>query len=237
MTVYANDAATVIQAFERAGLTPSTPAQRLAQGVGMLETRCGRGWSGAGVGSFNWGAVQAGSSSWTGATFEYVDTHPNPDGTSTTYRAKFRKYPDNLSGCLDFLRILYVKRPTVLAAAQSGDSGGVSSALYATRYYEGFGATPADRVRNHHKALERMLKSIDAALVPPDPRKPTLRRGSGYQDEQVRDFVREWQRHLKTTADGLFGPTTEGLTKNAQRVAGLKVDGIVGPVTWALVEE
>lgn len=45
--------------------------------------------------------------------------------------------------------------------------------------------------------------------------------------------VRAWQRFLGVKADSLFGPVTEGATKQFQRAAGLVPDGIVGPLTIA----
>ena len=40
------------------------------------------------------------------------------------------------------------------------------------------------------------------------------------------------QRHLKLTADGIFGTNTETKVKEFQKQAGLTADGIVGPKTW-----
>ena len=45
--------------------------------------------------------------------------------------------------------------------------------------------------------------------------------------------VRELQRRLNITADGVFGPQTDGAVRRFQRDRGLVVDGIVGPITWA----
>lgn len=63
-----------------------------------------------------------------------------------------------------------------------------------------------------------------------DPPKPTLRVG----DEGP--YVREVQRALAITVDGIFGPATEAAVKNFQRANRLEVDGVVGPATWAALE-
>lgn len=52
--------------------------------------------------------------------------------------------------------------------------------------------------------------------------------------------VRTWQQLLRGKGfaldlDGVFGPKTLNATRVAQQWAGVKVDGIVGPVTWAAV--
>lgn len=47
--------------------------------------------------------------------------------------------------------------------------------------------------------------------------------------------VAELQRHLKITADGVFGPGTESALKLFQRGHNLTDDGVCGPVTWAAV--
>jgi len=66
------------------------------------------------------GAIQAGSG-WTGATFEYVDTHPNADGTSTKYAARFRAYPTQLDGWADLARVMLTgKRADVAVVARLG---------------------------------------------------------------------------------------------------------------------
>ncbi len=45
--------------------------------------------------------------------------------------------------------------------------------------------------------------------------------------------VQDVQRWVGVTADGIFGHDTEAAVKRWQTRAGLEVDGIVGPLTWA----
>jgi hypothetical protein len=155
---------------------PTRPEAQCLQAVALIETGYGEGWKSPGNGSYNLGAIQAGTS-WSGETFQYTDTRPNADGTSTPYVTKFRKYPSAIAGAEDLVRVVYQVQPrgrmsrqvTVLPAAASGDSRKFSRALYETGYYEGFGATPEDRINNHHRQIERALKSISAALGEPMP--------------------------------------------------------------------
>ena len=44
--------------------------------------------------------------------------------------------------------------------------------------------------------------------------------------------VKEWQKVIGTSADGIFGAGTEKLTIEWQKKNGLVADGIVGPATW-----
>ena len=48
--------------------------------------------------------------------------------------------------------------------------------------------------------------------------------------------VKRLQEYLELTADGVFGPGTDGAVKKWQRENGLTADGIVGPKTWAKME-
>lgn len=244
MTTHVQARAFARKALESILGASSTGAERALAGVACLETSYGDGWKGAGKGSFNMGAIQAGS--WAGDTFAYTDTHPNADGTSTPYRIAFRKYPSPAAGWEDLVRVVFVNRgrTVVLAAAQKGDLLGVSQGLHRTGYYEGFGKTVADRIANHHAALARAVRAADLAcqettITVPAPvahdAAPTLRRGSGYADGE-REAVRHLQQHLQLAADGRFGPVTESTVIAYQRSRGLVADGIVGRLTWARLE-
>jgi len=57
---------------------------------------------------------------------------------------------------------------------------------------------------------------------------PTIRQGSSNKEA-----VKQWQRVIGVTADGIFGSGTATATKNWQRAHGLTADGVVGPATWA----
>lgn len=239
MTTHREARAYARAALERVLGASSVNAERFLCGVACLESGYGDWWKGAGKGSHNLGAIQAGEH-WTGETFSYTDTHPTDDGGSVPYAAQFRKYATLADAWDDLVRVVYVNcgRSSVLRAAQAGDSLAVSWALRRTRYYEGSGATQEERVARHHKALMRWVSAADAECAAPADGvdRPTLRRGSGYSGGDEREAVRELQQALRIVADGLFGPRTEAVVIAIQHAAGIKTDGIVGPATWAAID-
>jgi Putative peptidoglycan binding domain/N-acetylmuramoyl-L-alanine amidase len=72
--------------------------------------------------------------------------------------------------------------------------------------------------------LPSRIPAVDAAA------RPTLRRGS--QGE----LVREIQKKIQVSPDGVFGGHTEAAIRQFQRDNGLVPDGIVGPRTWAALD-
>jgi peptidoglycan hydrolase-like protein with peptidoglycan-binding domain len=235
MTTHAQARTYAANALSRIFREPADPqCVRHLAGVAQLETNYGDGWKGAGKGSNNMGAIQCGAQ-WTGPRFEYVDTHPNPDGTSTPYRIGFRKYLTPEDGWVDLVKVVFINRgrSVVLNAAKAGDTLGVSKALHATGYYEGFGRTVADRINNHYRALSRAIAAADGAAAPKVPvvaNLPTLRRG-------MNDTVKHgpiWllQTELKLSGDGSFGKITEGDLIAYQAAHGLPATGICDAATW-----
>jgi len=243
---------------------PSLVEAQVCQGVSGLETSYGKGWrSEAGKRSKNRGAVQSGRPPCDPAnSFLYKDTHPNPDGSSTSYSICFRSYATDEEACADMIRYVVgtASKPkkNVLDACARGDLWGVSAGMRANRYYEGFGKTQAERIENHRKALagaiKRQCDELGEAFpsgkpttmgevkklfqsVFNAPKKPKIERGS--RGEAVKD----WQRFIGVVADGIFGPVTEqetivwqGAHKNVVTGAPLKIDGVVGKETWAAAE-
>jgi len=264
MGIHANEKMFIDLGFYRCfARDPSLVESQVCQGVSWLETNYGKGWKGAGVGSKNRGAVQSGRPPCDpNSSFLYRDTHPNSDGTSTTYSICFRRYATDEEACADMIRYVVgtASKPkkNVLDACARGDLWGVSAGMRANRYYEGFGKTQAERIENHRRALAGAIKRRCDELGEPfpsgkpstmgevkklfqsifnAPKKPVLRRGSSGA------AVRDWQRFIGVVTDGVFGPITEQETilwqgKHKDVVTGepLKIDGVVGPKTWAAAE-
>jgi peptidoglycan hydrolase-like protein with peptidoglycan-binding domain len=49
--------------------------------------------------------------------------------------------------------------------------------------------------------------------------------------------VRAWQQQMarrtwRIRVDGIFGPESQRVARQFQRIKGLRVDGLVGPQTW-----
>ncbi len=219
----------VFEGFKRKfGREATLQEAQFLHAVGMIETSCGTGWKGGGVGSFNMGAITAGPA-WKGATFEYRDSYPDENGVDHWYVTKFRKYASAVEGWEDLANIMYEDRPTVLKAATAGDAYGVSAALYETKYYAGRGKTAKERIAGHHTAITRNLVSLCLALdeaMPAGEELPqrTIRRGDTGED------VKAVQRWLKLVVDGIFGPVMD------QAVRDFQADGVVGERTWDALE-
>lgn len=131
--------------------------------VSLTETGHGTTWKGDGIGSNNMGAIQAKLPPCDPAKhFEYTDSRPQSDGTSKTYKVCFKRYPNPSAGFVDLVKVLYKQRPSVLAAANSGEVWAVSTAMYDTKYYEGWGATKETRITNHAKAIRSGIKQVSA---------------------------------------------------------------------------
>jgi hypothetical protein len=118
------------------GDDPALPELQLVQAKARQESNYGlasyRGPEGSAV-LLNWGAVQASHGPPCGAdSFLVTDTHT--DGTPFNFC--YKRYASHEEGCADFLRILLIKRPSVLAAARSGSVQDFAQAVFDTRYSE-----------------------------------------------------------------------------------------------------
>ena len=77
----------------------------------------------------------------------------------------------------------------------------------------------------------------DARDIPISPVRRTLRRGSQGDDvRQAQILLISWGMN-PGEVDGVFGKQTEAATKAFQKAQGLTVDGVIGPATWAALEQ
>lgn len=85
-----------------------------------------------------------------------------------------------------------------------------------------------------------MLTIVPEGEKPPKPgpvstQRPTVRKGDNNAHVaalQAR-LNRDYSAYSRLTVDGDFGPATDAVVREFQRRAGLVVDGVVGPKTWA----
>jgi peptidoglycan hydrolase-like protein with peptidoglycan-binding domain len=228
---------------------PNADAARLLAGIAYLESSYGRASYQCPVGLIAWapgqfvsygttrpatvptparynmGAIQAGRG-WQGEVLWALDSSPQDDGSTRWYATSYRAYPDEGAGWTDLRRVAFGARPTVYAAACAGSVLGVSRALRETRYYEGFGATPQERIDRHTNALALgvwLARYAETGAQLPQ----TLRQGSRSAD------VVDWQRIVGVAQDGAFGAATHRATIAWQRSRYLSPDGVVGPRSWA----
>lgn len=157
------------------GSEPSLAERQFIQAIGAHEGYYGQGWTGDGVGSHNWGAVQAGTPPCDPATtFEYTDSNPQESGGNVAYQACFKRYPDDVSGAADLAKLVTTSRPSTWAAARRGDLWGAAANMYDTHYYANFGdlataqANGFDNTRDYRvwtyaQSLMKLIKSIAAA--------------------------------------------------------------------------
>lgn len=78
---------------------------------------------------------------------------------------------------------------------------------------------------NGTAVVRALIPAIDGNL------RPTVRRGA------QGDLVKQMQRKLKLTDDGIFGPATEAAVREFQRKLKLVPDGIVGPMSWSQLDK
>jgi hypothetical protein len=143
------------QVFSR---PPSLLEAQFVQAVALLETGYGN-WSGPCAGSNNMGSIQDGHPPCDPAnSCQHTDKHA--DGTP--YEICFKRYPSAFAGFQDLVHELYVKRPSVLQAAQQGSIAGVAAAMRASHYYEA-------PLKTYTAGLTKDLGIIAAALHEPMP--------------------------------------------------------------------
>lgn len=143
----------------------------------------------------------------------------------TWYAHPYRAYSSWEDAWRDLADQVLRRRESVAAAARSGPLA-VSRALYASRYYEGFGVTQEERVHHHCARLSVGWYLADIAEGI-ERRRETLREGASGE------LVRDWQGVIGARQDGRFGPLTASLTRAWQRARHLTADGVVGTSTWA----
>lgn len=137
----------------------------LTRVVSYFESNYGRGWSGAGVGSHNWGAI---TGKYKGQAFQHKDSRPElqPDGTTkqVEYTTDFRKYPSDEEGAADVARLLSTKYKSAVEAVPAWDD--VARELYG--YYLGFG-TREDAIRLWASKGREAATVIQAATLETSP--------------------------------------------------------------------
>lgn len=156
----------------------------------------------------------------------------------------FANFATHKDGAAYYLHLLGDGSRKVLQAGGSGWQ--LAEAMYRRGYYGGFHPHAMytgkdgqvhdgnrENIAAYANLINRFLPEITLALrtwrtdSPPPTVPLTLRKGSRGDD------VKRVQEMLHITADGIFGPQTEGAVRSFQIQAGLVADGIVGPKTWA----
>lgn len=128
-----------------------------------------------------------------------------------------------------------------IQAASGPDGRGLGWHGMGGKSWGGHPDCPGDRVlAQFPEILKRAAAMVGQSPKPTPPPTPRLTRELYFrrQSYMTGDDVKLMQSKLngkgaKLVADGSFGPKTLSAVKNFQQAHGLKVDGIVGPKTWA----
>ncbi len=168
-----------------------------------------------------------------GKGFLWRDTRPTSDGGSVPYVVYFRRYTEDKAarGVVQTALLSAGRRSQVLPAARRGDWLAVSEGLHATRYYEGFGATVADRIARHHRALVGSIELAARALGEAPHTPPTLDLDAQQEADLPQYAVRLLLDCLAPSE--LAQSSLAEATRRMQERLGLKNDAVVGPVTWS----
>jgi len=205
-----------------------TPAQRLfLRAVAAHETQYGKGWTGDGADSHNWGAITGNGPA---GFFNHQDSRRTSAGTIENYITKFQKYHSDAEGILALANQVF-KPGTALAVVSSGLLGG-ATAMYGHGYYTTVAPPGAPAVLNYLTGLKARVKQILAATQEPSTL-PDLQQNA--TESQVRD---EWAR--LTAPLGISRPIAwKGFTINASGATSPVQTPVKPPVpskAYALVE-
>jgi hypothetical protein len=135
-----------------------TPAEsQFLRCVSVHETRYGDKWTGAGVGSNNWGAITGKGDA---GSFQHGDSAPTTSGVQK-YVTSFAKYSSPEAGAAAMATTLL--KPFTRQAIAKGDLLGSAAAMYAYGYYAGFSTEPSRNVIDYANAITRALGLIVSA--------------------------------------------------------------------------
>lgn len=166
------DRQAVIDGYEKVfpGVTPTPEELQIITAIGHLESQGGRGWSGAMVGSNNWGAVQAKckpdeDGNCCPGSAPYGDSRPTPEG-QVKYTWCYKTYATPADGAADIIKTIY-RWPNVVAGIRAGNLDEVSWQMRLNGYYEGFTTDKREAARTHAATLDCYVQKMAAALGEP----------------------------------------------------------------------
>lgn len=173
-------------------------------------------------------------SKWKGASVNMKTKEEYTVGTLTTIKDNFRAYTDDVEGVKGYYDFINTSRYANLKTASSPleyaqmlkADGYATSSTYVT--------TLVSTVNKYD--LQKWDEILNTSTTP-QTTKPTLKKGSR------NEAVKTWQLFLNIhgyscgDVDGIFGSKTETAVKAWQKHHGLVADGIIGPKTWAAMQD
>jgi peptidoglycan hydrolase-like protein with peptidoglycan-binding domain len=139
-----------------------------------------------------------------------------------------------------------MSEPALKLGAQGSAVHDLQEALTALGYHPGpadghFGATTQNAVKAFQAAVGLSPDGIVGPITwrnidEADQSEPVLRRGSHGLPVRRLQYRMQAFGYPLPNVDGRFGPWTESAVRDLQADRGLTVDGIVGRLTWAVVD-
>jgi hypothetical protein len=198
------------------GLTNVAKSWLLGQAWGENRFASGERWKGSNC----WGAITH-RNFGIYQTWGYIE-HADHDANGHPVIYKFQKYPTQLDGARDWLKV--IMRGRVPEALDTGTARDMADAMYANRYYTGVTGSADDRIRAYTSLILTNAAHVTDVLAQAD---------SGIELSttkglQARLLVLGYDPGV---IDGVIGNHTIDAVKRFQLDHGLKPDGIVGPLT------
>ncbi len=176
--------------------------------------------------SFAWDGACKRTSWWTGRAATAINPATCQAGPSVTVDTEFTKLKDlllKLGSTGDAVRVAQANLPGVSVDGQFGPQTQAAVKAFQTKYglkVNGFVARP---VWNKMEQLQYPLIKYRKTVI--------LKRGS------TGDAVKAAQWALRLPQDGVFGLTTFRAVKKVEAKYGITVNGVIGPLTWAALDE
>lgn len=207
----------------------SLGADHIRAGIAAAQSAIETGWGKHLVGNSYFG-VKA-SETWEGKV-SWFDTTEHENGQIWKGKASFRAYDGLEESVRDYLSVIRGGFPDVWNA----DSFEAAALGLNTGKYGRYATNPNyhNDVRGTAVSRSEAARASGGASSYPA---PTLRRGDiGNHVGLLLKVLEKWG-YYSGPQDSIFGGGAEAAVRHFQKDAGLQIDGIVGPITWKVLDD